>query len=85
VLDFRSFLVWGYFQKENSRLCWGGSRSLGFTEVVSSLSFYLLFAEIFVRRGEWAPSLRDSGQIVGFAHPALKRGASKRCAYGAGA
>ena len=56
-----------------------------FTEVVSGLSFYLLLAEFFERRGAWAPSLRDSGQIVGFADPALKRGASKHCAFGAGA
>ena len=56
-----------------------------FTEVVPGLSFCLLLAEFFERRGAWAPSLRDSGQIVGFAHPALKRGASKHCAYGAGA
>jgi hypothetical protein len=30
-----------------------------------------------------APSLRDSGWIIGCANPALKRGANKRCAYGA--
>ena len=65
--------------------CRGRSRSLTFAEVVSGLSLYLLLAELFERRGAWAPSLRDSGQIVGFAHPALKRGANKHCAYGAGA
>ena len=34
--------------------------------------------------GAWAPSLRDSGWIVGFANPTLKRGANNHCAYGAG-
>jgi len=74
-----------FYQRENPRLCQGGSRSLTFTEVVPGLILYVLLAEFFERRGAWAPSLRDSGQIVGFAHPALKRGASKHCAYGAGA
>jgi hypothetical protein len=32
----------------------------------------------------WAPSLRDSGGIVGLTFPTLKRGANKHCAYGAG-
>ena len=77
--DFDRF----YFQRENPRLCRGGSRSSRLTEVIHGLSFYLLLAEFFERRGAWAPSLRDSGQTVGFAHPALKRGASKQCAYGA--
>ncbi len=31
-----------------------------------------------------APSLRDSGAIIGFANPTLKRGANNHCAYGAG-
>ena len=56
-----------------------------FTEVVPVLSFYLLLAEFVERRGARAPSLRDSGQIFGCADPALKRGASKHCACGAGA
>jgi hypothetical protein len=30
------------------------------------------------------PSLRDSGYIVGFFNPTLKRGANNHCAYGAG-
>ena len=72
-----------YYQRENPRLCRGGSRSLTFTEAAPGLSFYFLLAEFFERRGAWAPSLRDSGQTVRFAHPALKRGANKHCAYGA--
>ena len=56
-----------------------------FTEVVPGLSYSLLLAEFFERRGAWVPSLWDPGQIVGFAHPALKRGAGEHCAYGAGA
>ena len=31
----------------------------------------------------WAPSLRDSGSIVAFRNPTLKRGANDHCAYGA--
>jgi len=58
---------------------------LTFAEVVPGLSLYLLLAEFFERCGAWAPFLRNSGQIVGYADPALKRGASKQCAYGAGA
>ena len=35
-------------------------------------------------REQDAPSLRDSGGIVGLAFPALKRWANLHCAYGAG-
>jgi len=75
----------GLLPKGALRLCRGGSRSSTYPEVIHGLSSFLLLAEFFERRGAWAPSPRDSGQIVGFAHPALKRGASKHCPYGAGA
>ena len=32
---------------------------------------------------ENAPSLRDSGGFLGYAHPVLKHGANNHCAYGA--